>query len=103
GFSPRREPLWEESEVLLRVSRAVEGNLFCVALAATNDLVSLHVFTRHDSQRIARDSFRVKLRLNLGLQLVARFQGYTHRGGGRQTGGLWREAGGRCLRTLVLK
>lgn len=77
---------------LLRVPRAVEGNLFGVALAAPNDMVSFHVSTRHDGQRIARDAFRVELRLNLRLQRVARFQSRTAWGGGRRWGDAWGES-----------
>src|SRR5919204_50584 len=73
--------------VLLRISRAVEGNLFCVSLAAPNDLLSLEVSTRYDGQGIARDSFRIELRLNLRLQLVARFACRTPWSGGRGAGG----------------
>src|SRR2546427_8551927 len=74
---------------------AVEDNLFCVAIAAPHDMVSLHVPTRQDGQRIARDSFCVELCLNLRLQLVARFACPTPWGGGWSGRGLWREASGR--------
>jgi hypothetical protein len=61
--------------VLRRVPPAGEDNLFGVALAAPNNMESLEVSTRHDGQRIARQAFRVELRLNLRLQLVARCEG----------------------------
>src|SRR5262249_19184133 len=54
--------------VLRRVPRASEDNPFCVPLAAPDDLLACKVSTRQDSQGIACESFRVELRLNLGLQ-----------------------------------
>src|SRR5207249_11251127 len=52
------------------------------ASTAPNDMVSFHVSTRHDGQCITRYSFRVELRLNLCLQLVARCSSRITCGGG---------------------
>ena len=81
--------------MLRHVPQAMEGNLFGAALTAPHDLVSLHVSAGEDSQLIACDIFRVELRLNLCLQLVARFEGPLPRGGGQGWGGSWGRGGGR--------
>jgi len=66
--------------MLRRVPRAVEDDFSGVAFATPYDIRTLDVSTRHNHQRIACEAFCRKFRLDLRLQLLARFEG-TPRGG----------------------